>query len=247
MATDSTTINGSSSTLDAFGTYKNSGKGSTAVTAEEAAASTKTSSLESLNKNFDQFLTMLTTQMKNQDPLNPMDSNQMTSQLVQFAMAEQAIGTNSRLDKLVKMQESTTMTNNLYYLNRAVQYEGTDFDYVEGMNSADLSYQLEKNAKSVDVQIMDSNGAIVKTLKGEIGGGTKHDIAWDFTNAKGEKVAPGSYSFKVTPKGQSEDDLIEYTPYTFAVVTGVDFASDGEAVLRSGTRTVPVSKVMGVY
>lgn len=246
MATDNT-IYGSNGTIDAFGTYRNTGKGSTAVTAAEAAESASTSSLESLNKNFDQFLGMLTTQMKNQDPLNPMDSNQMTSQLVQFAMAEQAIGTNSRLDKLVKMQESSTLTNNLYYLNRAVQYEGTDFDYVEGMNSADLSYKLERDAKSVDVQIFDSNGSLVKTMKGEIGGGTRHNIAWDFTNAQGEKVPAGSYSFKVTPKGQSEDEVIKYTPYTFAVVTGVDFDSNGESVLRSGTRTVPVAKVTGVY
>lgn len=246
MATDNT-IYGSNGAINAFGAYSNTGKGSTAVTAAEAAQSAATSSLESLNKNFDQFLGMLTTQMKNQDPLNPMDSNQMTSQLVQFAMAEQAIGTNTRLDKLVKMQESTTLTNNLYYLNRAVQYEGTEFDYVEGMNSADLSYKLERDAKSVNVEIFNSSGTLVKTMKGEIGGGTRHNIAWDFTDAQGEKVPAGSYSFKVTPKGQDEDEFIKYTPYTFAVITGVDFDSNGESVLRSGARTVPVAKVTGVY
>lgn len=249
MATD-TTIYGTSSTVDAFGTYKASGTGSSSsssATKTNDSSSTK-SSLSSLNENFDQFLTMLTTQMQNQDPLNPMDSNQMTEQLVQFAMAEQAIGTNSRLDKLVKMQESTTMTNNLYYLNRAVQYEGNAFDYVNGMESADISYKLKKDAKSVNIDIMSDNGTIVKTLKGEIGGGTKHDIAWDFTNSKGEKVPEGAYTFKVTPKGVSEEDLIEYTPYTFAVVTGVDFdQSSGDAILRSGTRTVNVSDVIGVY
>lgn len=246
MATDNT-IYGTNGAVDAFGTYRNSGKGSTSVTAAEAANSAATSSLESLNKNFDQFLGMLTTQMKNQDPLNPMDSNQMTSQLVQFAMAEQAIGTNTRLDKLVKMQESSTLTNNLYYLNRAVQYEGTEFDYVEGMESADLSYKLERDAKAVDVQIFNSSGTLVKSMKGEVGGGTRHNVAWDFTDAQGNKVTAGSYSFKVTPTGQNDDDVIKYTPYTFAVVTGVDFDSNGESVLRSGTRTVPVAKVTGVY
>lgn len=248
MATD-TTIYGTSQTVGSSGTYKNTGTGSSSSTSTTTSSnsSSTTSSLESLNKNFDQFLGMLTTQMKNQDPLNPMDSNQMTTQLVQFAMAEQAIGTNSRLDKLLKMQESTTINSNLYYLNRAVQYEGSDFDYVDGMESADLSYKLANNAKSVDVQILDSSNQVVKTLKGEIGGGEKHDIPWDFTNSKGEKVAPGSYTFKVVPKGQNEDDYIKYTPYTFAVVTGVDFDSNGEAVLRSGKRTVAVSKVIGVY
>jgi flagellar basal-body rod modification protein FlgD len=249
MATD-TTINGTGSTVDAFGTYKTSGKGSSSsstTSTTDSSKSSTTSSLQSLNQNFDQFLGMLTTQMKNQDPLNPMDSNQMTSQLVQFAMAEQAIGTNSRLDKLVKMQESTTMTNNLYYLNRAVQYEGTEFDYVEGMSSADLSYKLDRDAKSVNIDILNSSGTVVKTLKGEVGGGAKQDVAWDFTNTKGEKVPAGEYSFKVTPKGQNDDDYIKYTPYTFAVVTGVDFNSSGDAILRSGNRTVAVSKVMGVY
>lgn len=249
MTTD-TTIRGTSSTVDAFGTYKSSGTGSSSAssaTTSNNSSSTK-SSLSSLNENFDQFLTMLTTQMQNQDPLNPMDSNQMTQQLVQFAMAEQAIGTNSRLDKMVKMQESTTMTNNLYYLNRAVQYEGNSFDYVSGMESADISYKLEKNAKSVNIDIMNDSGTVVRTLKGEIGGGTKHDIAWDFKNTSGETVPEGAYTFRVTPKGVSEDDLIEYKPYTFAVVTGVDFdQASGDAILRSGARTVNVSDVIGVY
>lgn len=250
MAAD-TTINGTSQTLGASGAYKNAGTSSstgatTSGTSSNNTSST-TSSLQSLNKNFDQFLGMLTTQMKNQDPLNPMDSNQMTSQLVQFAMAEQAIGTNSRLDKLVKMQESTTVNSNLYYLNRAVQYEGTDFDYVQGMESADLSYKLDRDAKSVNIEIRNDKNEIVKTLKGDVGGGAKHDIAWDFTDNKGEKVPAGAYSFKVTPKGQSEDDYIKYTPYTFAVVTGLDLDNNGEAVLRSGKRSVAVSKVVGVY
>lgn len=249
-ATDSTTntIYGTSSSLTSFGTTKTSSTASTSSSSSSSSSSSTESASTSLNQTFDQYLTLLTTQLKNQDPLNPTDNTQMTQQLLQMSQAEQAIATNTKLDKLVELQQSNTLTNNLSYIGRVVQYEGTDFQYVNGMSSADLAYKLDSNATSVNVEIRDSSGNVVRTLKGDTGGGSKKEVAWDFKNDSGETVPEGTYSMKVVPKGQTSDDYIDYTSYTFAVVTGVDFDSSGNPVLRSGdTTTVKVADVVGVY
>lgn len=246
-----TTIYGTGSTLNSSGTYSSNAAANAAFRASNESSSSSSSksasSLQSLNENFDQFLGMLTTQMKNQDPLNPMDSNQMTSQLVQFSMAEQAIGTNSRLDKLVAMQEQGSMANNLIYLNRIVQFKGNEFDYVEGAESGVLAYELDSSAKSVNIEISNEAGRVVRTIKGETSAGTKHDFTWDFTDDAGAFVDPGKYSFKVIPKGESDSDYIGYTAYTYAGVSGVDFDTDGDPVLKSGDRSIPIDSVTSVY
>lgn len=71
-----------------------------------AAAQPAPSAFSSLTKNFDTFLTLLTTQLRNQDPLDPLDTEKFTSQLVQFASVEQAIKTNQHLETLIALQSA---------------------------------------------------------------------------------------------------------------------------------------------
>lgn len=206
-------------------------------------------SLKGLNDNFDQFLTLLTTQMKNQDPLQPMDTNQMTEQLVQFTNVEQNIATNSRLDKLLKLQESGAASTNLAYLGRLVTFEGDKFSYTEGMTSAPLGYELETEAKSVRVDILDSQGRMVRSMTGETGAGTKHTVSWDFKDDAGNKVQPGTYRLNIAPKGATETDLIKSHTYSFGVVNGISggSGSNPETSVVVAAQEIPLSKILSVY
>lgn len=233
MATD--TISGTNTLLNQYGTVKqtpNTDSIKKADTDTSDAGKTQTA-LKGLGDNFDQFLKLLTTQMQNQDPLKPMDTNEMTNQLVQFANVEQNIATNSRLDKLVKLQENYTTSGNLFYLNRSVEYKGDTFQYAEGMTSIELGYELEKSAKSVRVDILDSQGRLVSSTKGDTKSGSKHSFVWDFKDDQGRAVQPGSYRINVAPTSETKDETIKTTTYTKGVVTGIDYSKTGETVLKT--------------
>lgn len=237
-------------TLNQYGTYSsNQSTGSKTVSPTTPASdSDKTSTaMKGLGDNFETFLSLLTTQMKNQDPLKPMDTNDMTKQLIDFANVEQNIGTNSRLDKLVQLQSAGTASTNLAYLGRTVAYEGDTFQYTEGMTQAPLGYELETSAKAVRVDILDSQGRIVRSMKGETAAGTKQTVDWDFKDDAGRAVQPGTYRLNIAPTGEKKDDIIKATTYTFGTVAGIGTSKDGETVLNIGASEVPLSKLTTVY
>ncbi|MBP2298794.1 flagellar hook assembly protein FlgD [Azospirillum picis] len=237
--------------LNQYGTYSSglsTGSKTTPTTAKPQTDGDKTSAaVKGLGDNFETFLTMLTTQMKNQDPLKPMDTNDMTKQLVDFANVEQNIGTNSRLDKLVKLQSAGTASTNLAYLGRTVSFEGDTFQYTQGMTQTPLGYELDSGAKSVRVDILDAKGNIVRSMKGETSAGTKHAISWDFKDDQGRAVQPGTYRMNVAPLAENKTDTIKATTYTFGTVAGIGNNKDGETVLTVGSSEVPLSKLTMVY
>src|SRR5262252_6561989 len=94
------------------------------VTPATSAASTATQpdAMKQLSGNFSTFLTLLTTQLKNQDPTAPMDSNQFTQQLVEFSAVEQQINTNKNLQSLISLQTSAETINALPMVGKTIQY-----------------------------------------------------------------------------------------------------------------------------
>ena len=202
--------------------------------------------VKGLGDNFNNFLTLLTTQLKNQDPTKPMDSNDMTAQLVQFANVEQNIGTNTRLDKLLKMQQSGTASSNLSYLGKTVSFEGTSFTLGSSTKDTPLSYDLDTKAKTVDVKIVDSKGQTVRTIKGETGTG-KHQVAWDYKDNDGKAVAAGTYKLSVAATAEDPNTVIVPKTYTFGTVVGVGSAKDGETTLTVDGRELPLSSIASVH
>src|SRR5262245_29800369 len=99
-------------------------------------------SMGKLTENFDQFLALLTTQLKNQDPLSPMDSSEFTNQLVQFAGVEQQIATNKNLESLVTLQKSSQVMGALELMGKKVEVSGTTVPLQD--KSATFVYTLPK-------------------------------------------------------------------------------------------------------
>src|SRR6185312_8890054 len=110
----------------------------TAITPVTTAAQTTAS--KQLAGNFDTFLTLLTTQLQNQDPLNPMDSNQFTQQLVEFSQVEQQINTNDNLKTLISLGQSRGAADAVGYLGKAVTVSNGDAALANG--TANWNYQL---------------------------------------------------------------------------------------------------------
>ena len=161
-----------------------------------AATATSTSSGASsqLSANFDTFLTLLTTQLRNQDPLQPLDTEKFTEQLVQFASVEQSIQTNQHLEALIALQTSSANETALAMVGRIANVE-TDVATLTN-EPARWTYQLPQDAAAVTAQVFDARGALVAVLQGPATAGS-HDINWSGETNGGATASAGAYRLVV--------------------------------------------------
>jgi flagellar basal-body rod modification protein FlgD len=165
-----------------------------ASTAAAAANSTQTS-LNQLSGNFSTFLTLLTTQLKNQDPTSPMDSNAFTQQLVMYSQVEQQIDTNSNLKTLITQGTSNAAAVTTGYLGKKVSITNGNASLTSG--AATWTYNLSTAAATDQLTVTDANGKIVYTGAGETTSGN-HVFNWDGKDNSGNQLSDGSYKLTVT-------------------------------------------------
>jgi len=197
-------------------------------------------SANKLSQDFDQFLTLLTTQLQNQDPLSPMDSTEFTNQLVAFSGVEQQIRTNESLDTIAGLQLALANTSALGYVGLDAQYLGDTFTF--GGDPVSLRYSLASNADKVDVNILDKDGNIVRNLDNSGISAGAHDIVWDGLDDNGFPLAEGNYTFAVGAvdnKGAAINSQVSVT----ARITGVQTV-DGVVELIAGEIALPISAVI---
>ncbi len=154
---------------------------------------------DTLASNFTTFLQLLTTQLKNQNPLDPLDTNQFTQQLVQFAQVEQQLKSNTQLETLVALQKSTQATQALGYVGQTVAIDGQTSKLTG--NGAGWSFNSPKPA-SATVNILNSTGATVFTGTYSLNSGIQNFV-WDGRNNSGVKQPDGEYKLSITAKDAS--------------------------------------------
>jgi flagellar basal-body rod modification protein FlgD len=192
----------------------------------------------------DAFLQLLVTQLRNQDPLNPMDSTQFTSQLAQFASLEQLTNANKSLQNVLVAQVANTNLAATSLVGKTIKAAGDTINVKEGKVSP-ITYTLPQDASSVVLQAYDANGALVKTInKGAQAAGDQQAI-WDGTDDQGRKVPDGTYTVKAVATG-SQGESIGVTLYQTGTVTGVKYES-GVAYLLLGEQKVQMGQVLQVY
>ena len=194
-----------------------------------------------LAETFDNFLVLLTTQLQNQDPLSPLDTNEFTQQLVEFTNVEQAIKTNDKLDQLIAMQGAGILTGALDYIGKEVEFGSTQFNLADG--EATIVYDLAANAQETVIEIRDENGIVVRTLTGQTDAG-KHEIVWDGEDEFGNTLAEGTYEFEVTAL-DADGQPVTLSQGTIGTVTGVDVV-DGIIMLSVGDLSVSLSQITSV-
>jgi flagellar basal-body rod modification protein FlgD len=153
-----------------------------------------TSSSVTLADNFQTFLTLLTTQLKNQNPLDPLDTNQFTQQLVQFAQVEQQLKSNDQLATLISVQQSMQTTQALGYVGHIVAIEGKTTTLANG--SAGWSFNATKPA-SATISIANAAGSTVYSGTFALQAGAQNFI-WDGKDASGNTVPDGEYTISIT-------------------------------------------------
>jgi len=213
----------------------------TAAAATAASAATVAASGATLNRSFGDFLSLLTTQLRNQDPLSPLDTNQFTSQLVQFAGVEQALMTNQHLDTLIGLEQGAQLAQLGAFLGRRIEAATDQLPLQEG--SATLAYTATGGAEAVRILIRDANGRIVRDTTGPATAG-RQVYSWDGRDNSGRRLADGAYAVSVSELRTGRD------PQPLATtVIGLATGADGSGTapqLALGAVRVPLGAVRAV-
>ncbi len=196
---------------------------------------------ENLQDDLNRFLNLLVTQLKNQDPLDPMDSNEFTSQLVQFASVEQQIYQNANLEKLVNAQETSQISSMVNFIDKTIEVDTERFPLENGQ--AEFTYTMPAGAKSASIIIRSPAGLTIYEQDANLDQG-QHTFEWDGRNSAGQTVADGEYSAIITGLS-NQNELLNISQTAFGRVTGIGI-DNGVTSLFMGDIEVPQTKVLSV-
>ena len=191
--------------------------------------------------NFDTFLKILTTQLKNQNPLDPMDTNQFTQQLVQFTGVEQQLKSNTYLQALMNASQNSTNTDAVSYIGKEVTASGTTATLKAG--GASWAYNAAANASDATVTIKDASGQVVYSETGSLNAGPGNFL-WDGVGSDGQVKPDGVYTISINGKNLNGNNVAINTS-TVGVVSAVDF-SGTEPILTVGATKIRLSDVTAV-
>jgi flagellar basal-body rod modification protein FlgD len=194
----------------------------------------------SLAGNFQTFLTLLTTQLKNQNPLDPLDTNQFTQQLVQFAQVEQQLKQNEQLAALVAMEKTAQATTALAYVGQTVVVDGQTAALKDGQ--ATWSFMAPKPVAAT-ITVRSATGQTVYSGNFTINTGTQN-FTWDGRDNNGVKWPDGNYTLSVTGKDASGQP-VAIASEVQGVVDSVD-VSKSPPVLSIGGQTFTLDKIKRV-
>jgi len=166
------------------------------IDAVNAAAGTSKARRTDIAGDFDTFLTLLTTQLSNQDPLSPMDSNQFTEQLVQFASVEQSVATNTKLDAILDLIDADKMGAGTGYLGREVEADVSTLR-LGASGTAGFAMSVEETPSEVTAAVKNAGGETVATLAPPAQAG-RQTVVWDGRTDEGLRAPAGTYTVDVT-------------------------------------------------
>ncbi len=216
----------------------------TSNTPSASSSNSGANALASFSQNFQSFLTLLTSQLQHQDPLNPMDSTQFTSQLVQFTGVEQGILQNQNLQQLIGLQTNSQMSNAAGYIGMQVNGGGDKVQLAGG--TAAINYTLtDASTAKVTITIKDSNGNVVNTLTEtptQLGAQT---ATWDGKNSNGTVVPDGTYSIRIQGFN-SQNNPVSVTTGETGIVTGVNLVNGQVVLTTKGGQQIPINDVTSV-
>lgn len=185
------------------------------------------SSLSGATMGKEDFLKLLVAQLQNQDPLNPQDATEFTSQMAQFSSLEQLIGINEGVGGLSATSGEVEKLSALSLIGKGVVAESAGFQLGEaGTLNGQIGFHLDDAATKVDVTIVNESGRIVATMPPQAAPAGDNYLAWDGLGADGQPLPAGQYYLAVAADDGSGNSLTA-TPLVSGTITGVDFDSGG--------------------
>jgi flagellar basal-body rod modification protein FlgD len=212
------------------------------TTLPPSSSSSSTSGSDgTLAGNFQTFLTLLTTQLQNQNPLDPLDTNQFTQQLVQFAGVEQQLKTNDQLSSLVSLQQTTQATQALDFVGKKAVVDGS----TATMTNKAATWQLSvPTASTVTINIANSTGQNVFTGSYGVNAGDNQVFSWNGLGNDGTQWPDGKYTLTATGADASGNPVAVSTQIQ-GVVNSVDL-TQSPPLLSIGGDTYTISQIKSI-
>lgn len=214
--------------------------------AQSSARGKSTSKNDEVSR--DQFLHLLTMQLKSQNPLKPQENGEFASQLAQFSQLEQLQKVSSSVDKQTQASSalSQTMMNlsSAGMIGKSVRAVSPNVQF-DGTNAQMLGFNLPVGAMSTSLELLDSNGGMVRKWQSSFMPQGDHRVSWDGTDQNGNAMPPGRYTLRIQAKDKN-DSAIEAQPFTVGRVTGVRLGTNGNPTLIVNGADVPFSGVRDI-
>lgn len=220
MMTTSSTFD---STLSSLGISRYGTTSSTSNSTSTSSSSTGTTDMD-----MEDFLTLFTAQLQNQDPFDPVDNSEMVSQMAQLSQVSGISDMNTTLSAISDKMSSTSLTDALGYVGKTVLTEGSSA-YPSSDGSLSGAVTLSGDATDVTVTIKNSDGDTLKTLDlGEQASGAVA-FTWDGTTDSGDAAGDGPFTIEASATGSSGS--VTATPLVWSTVASVSLDSNGSPVL----------------
>lgn len=214
-----------------------SGASSTSSSSSSTSGSASASDMQTT------FLKLLTTQLQNQDPTNPMDNTQMTSQLAQMASAQGITTLNSTLNNLLSLYQSSQAMQASSLIGHNILADGNQIKLSGSQGLGGVT--LGGAADTVTVNITDSAGNAVRTINLGAQSAGQVGFSWDGTNDKGQTVPDGNY--KMTVSASNAGASVTATPLALGNVSSVSLSGGSVAVNATGLGQLNLSQIYQIF
>ncbi|MGV7219206.1 flagellar hook assembly protein FlgD [Bradyrhizobium sp. UFLA05-112] len=210
---------------------------STATTTTSSSSSSSTSSLTS-----NEFLSLLVSELQNQDPLNATSTTDFINQLTSYANFSQQQSINTNLSALASSFSSLVTLNSVNYIGHTVEAKTDTATLTNG--SATFGYSLSSTASNVAITVKDSSGNTVWTGTGT-GNSGSNTFTWDGKDSSGNQLSDGGqYTISVTATDSAGNSVLNYTTVT-GTVTGIDTSTSTPSLAVNGV-SVSAANIIGV-
>jgi flagellar basal-body rod modification protein FlgD len=213
------------------------GTGSTSGTTTAIAAN----ALQTLSSNFNDFLSLLLTQVKNQDPTAPTDTTQFTTELVQFTGVQQQVATNTNLNQLISLQQTSQVLQSSDLVGHHASVQASQITLQSSTGQVSFTGTA---GEPVAVAVVDSSGNVLRDASITANAGA-NSWTWDGLDNNGNQVPDGAYriALETAPSGGGTPTAVPYTVQ--GVTTGVS-TNGTTTMLQLGALSVPLSAVQDI-
>jgi len=215
--------------------------GTTALPTSKSGSSLSSTTGSTLAGNFQTFLTLLTTQLQNQNPLDPLDTNQFTQQLVQFAGVEQQLKTNDQLQSLLTLQQTAQSTQALGFVGKTAVVDGSTANMTNKSAVWDLNVAKDSTVK---ISITNSTGQTVYTNSFAVSAGDNQTFGWDGKGTDGTQWPDGKYTLTATGT-DNNGQTVGITTGIQGTVSSVDL-TQSPPLLTINNQTYTVSQIKAI-